>query len=77
MKAGEIAKFFMNMDPNAEIKVASAAEGDVLVEDLIVMKPGFNVVLLQTQSFMLELERRAFEAGIDPKPTGRHLKAIN
>lgn len=76
MKVGKLVEMLLNMDPNAEIKVASAAEGDPLVEDLVIAKAGFNVVLLQTQSFMLELERRAYEAGTGESDKPK-LKLVN
>jgi len=65
MKVSELIDKLMEIDPNAEVKVASASEGNPLVEDIDIVRGGINGVLIQTQSFVAELTQRAKDAGFE------------
>lgn len=62
MKVGDLLLVLMEMNPNTEIKVASADRGNPLVEDLVRVAEGFNVVVLQTDSFASEMRSRLTKA---------------
>lgn len=62
MKARELVEFFMNMDPNTDVKIASAADGKPVVESISKLSHMFNGALIQTESFESELTRRAAKA---------------
>ena len=68
MKAGELAIFFGTMDPDSEVKIATAAHGEPLVESIIVVKSfGARSVLIEGESFMNELNKRAEESPPAPR----------
>jgi hypothetical protein len=75
MKVFELIEFLQELNPNAEVRIASAVERQPIVDGIMSVKPGLGAVLLQGYEFAHELKLRAIENGILVKdPTLKVIK---
>ena len=63
MKVWHLIEALSRMDPEADVKIATADDGQPLVDEIVKVNGSFLSVLIQGASFEAELLKRAKDEG--------------